>query len=416
MDLNRSPAVQNREKEMPNNLFRKELAKDTVFENRDYISPHYIPEELPFRENQIKEITKDLGAALKGQKPNNLFIYGKVGTGKTATTKHVLQHLEEFAIQQQQKVGVCYINCRQHNSKHKVFMKAVKQFFPKENWIGYSNAFIYEKVIDFAKEKRQVIFILDEIDKVKDLDDLVYALTRSNDELLEGSISLIGISNYVLFKDRLDARTKSALCEKELVFSPYNAEELKAILQQRVEKAFKPRTVQGSALNLAAAIAAQESGDARTAVLLLLRAGELADEKGKKIVSDEEVKQAKEKVEKDLVYSLIATLPEQQQLVLYTIALQTLKHRPLPKISGKEEVGALMSGEVFEEYEKTAKKLKESAVSARWFRSYVNELETYGLLNTTPSGPGQVGNTRLIRLSIDADKCKQVIEKEMGLN
>ncbi len=398
------------------NLFQKELEKASVFQNRDIISPHYIPEELPFRETQIQEITKDLAAALKGQKATNLFIYGKVGTGKTATTKHVTQHLESFALEQHQLVNVCYINCRQHNSKHKVFMKAVKQFFPKENWIGYSNAFVYEKVVDFAREKRQVILVLDEIDKVKDLDDLVYAITRSNDELLEGHVSLIGISNYVMFKDKLDARTKSALCEKELVFSPYNAEELKAILRQRVEKAFKPKTVSDSALNLAAAIAAQESGDARTAVLLLLRAGELADEKGKDKVSDDEVKQAKEKVEEDLVYNLIATLPEQQQLVLYAISLQTLKHKPLPKISGKEDKGALMSGEVFEEYERLAKKFKETSVSMRWFRSYVNELETYGLLSTTPSGPGQVGNTRLLRLSVDAEKCKAVVEKEMGLN
>ena len=74
----------------------------------------------------------------------------------------------------------------------------------------------------------------------------------------------------------MDPRTKSSLCEKELVFPPYNAAELRSILKDRVEIAFRPGVVEESAINLAAAIAAQESADARTAVMLLLRAGDLA--------------------------------------------------------------------------------------------------------------------------------------------
>jgi len=91
-----------------------------------------------------------------------------------------------------------------------------------------------------------------------------------------------------------------------------------------------------------------------------------------------------------------------------------LKEKPLPKITGKQEQGALMSGEVFEEYKKIAKKFKESNVSARWFRAYISELETYGLISTTKSGPGMVGNTRLIKLNVEAHKVKESIEKEIS--
>ncbi|HIH21929.1 MAG TPA: hypothetical protein HA222_04715 [Candidatus Diapherotrites archaeon] len=73
-----------------------------------------------------------------------------------------------------------------------------------------------------------------------------------------------------------------------------------------------------------------------------------------------------------------------------------------------------MSGEVFEEYKRVAKKFKESNVSARWFRAYLNELETYGIISTTKSGPGMVGNTRLIRLNPEASKVKESIEKEIS--
>jgi len=399
------------------NLFEQELQKQSVFLNRDAISQHFIPKELPFREKQLKEISSILTAALQGKKPNNVFVYGKVGTGKTCVVRHVLQELQEFKQKSSARVESCYINCRVHNSKYKALQKCCKEFYPSENFLGYSAAFVFEKILDFArKNKNQVLIALDEIDKVKDLDELVYALSRGNDELEqgEGAITIIGISNNVLFKERLDARTKSSLCQEELVFAPYNAEELKEILKQRVEIAFKPKSVQESALNLAAAIAAQESGDARTAVLLLLRAGELSDKESKEKVSDEEVKKAKSKVEEEVIYNMIATLPDQEQLVLYTIALLAAKQKPLQKITGQQEPGALMSGEVFEEYKRVAKKFKESNVSARWFRAYLNELETYGIISTTKSGPGMVGNTRLIRLNPEASKVKESIEKEIS--
>ena len=78
------------------NLFDKQMNKATVFQNKDIISPHYIPQKLPFREKQIDVITQGLSAVIHNSKPNNVFIYGKVGSGKTATVKHVLDHLEEF--------------------------------------------------------------------------------------------------------------------------------------------------------------------------------------------------------------------------------------------------------------------------------------------------------------------------------
>jgi cell division control protein 6 len=397
------------------NLFEQELSKQSIFINRDAISPHFIPKILPFREKQIKEITNLLASSLQGKKPNNIFVYGKVGTGKTCVVRHVLQELEEFKQKKNAKVESCYINSRMHNSKYKALQKICKQFYPSENFLGYSAAFVFEKLLDYArKDSTQVLIVLDEIDKIKDLDELVYSLSRGNDELeSKGGVSLIGISNNVLFKERLDARTKSSLCQEEMVFPSYNAEELKEILKQRCSLAFKPLTVQESALNLAAAIAAQESGDARTAVLLLLRAGELADKEGKEKISDLEVKKAKNKVEEEITYNLIATLPDQEQLVLYTISLLAGKQKPLQKITGEQEAGALMSGEVFEEYKKIAKKLTESNVSVRWFRAYINELETYGLISTTKSGPGMVGNTRLIRLNVEAVKVKESIEKEI---
>lgn len=394
------------------NIFEREFSKETVFLDRNLLSPHFIPKELPFRNKQIEEISSIFANTIRGKKADSLFVFGKTGTGKTSVTRRVATQLKDFASAKNIPVEVSYVNCRNHSSKYRVLSKIVKDFYPEENFLGFSAAFIYEKLLEFVNKKKNLIIILDEIDKIKDLDDLVYSLSRANDEISHGSISIAGISNNVMFKDRLGPRTKSSLCEHEMVFPPYNAGELKEILGQRALKAFKQNSVEDSALSFSAAVAAQESGDARTALMLLLRAGEIADSRGAEHVTDEEVRKAKKKVEEEIILNMISTLPEQQQLVLLAIANLSLAKGGFKTITGKTEEGVLFSGEVYKEYETIAKHSKNGAVSTRWYREYISELEMYGLILTTNSGKGFKGQSRLIKLGFDPHKVKEAIEKE----
>ncbi len=395
------------------NIFEREFARETIFLDRNIITTHYTPKILPFRDKYISQISSILSEAIRGKKSDNIFLYGKTGTGKTSVTKHVMQQLLDFAVSKNMPIEGNYVNCRNHNSKYRILIKIVKDLYPEENFLGFSAAFIYEKAVDYARKGKHLVIVLDEVDKVKDLDDLIYGLTRANDEIENGSISIIGISNNVMFKERLDPRTKSSLCEHELVFPPYNAEELAEILKQRVAVAFKPGTVDDSAIQFSAAIAAQESGDARTAVLLMLRAGEIADKKMLEKVTDAEVRKAKSQVEEEIIFNMVSTLPEQQQLVLYSIAVLAMNRKPMQKITGESEHGVLFSGEIYDEYCRISKKFKETTVSARWYREYISELEMFGLIHSTNSGKGFKGQTRLIKLGFDAEKIRTLIEKEM---
>ena len=63
--------------------FSEILNKPSVFLDRNVLSPHYIPETLPFREKEIERIMNGLSPALRNERPRNMFIYGKTGTGKT---------------------------------------------------------------------------------------------------------------------------------------------------------------------------------------------------------------------------------------------------------------------------------------------------------------------------------------------
>jgi len=395
------------------NIFEKEFSKESVFFDRNLLSPHFIPKELPFRNRQMEDISSILAQTIKGKKADNLFIFGKTGTGKTSVTRRLGQQLTEFSRAKNLSVEISYVNCRNHNSKYRVLIKIVKDFFPNENFLGFSSAFIYEKLLEFVEKERQLVIILDEIDKIKDMDDLIYSLSRANDEIEKGSISIIGISNNVTFKDRLGPRTKSSLCQHEMVFPPYNAQELFEILSQRARKAFKKGVVEESAISLASAISAKESGDARTALMLLLRAGEIADRHELKAVTDKEVLKARKKVEEEIFINMISTLPEQEQLVLLAIANLSLSKSGYKTITGKIEEGVLFSGEIYKEYERIARNSKNGAVSTRWYREYIGELEMYGLIFTTNSGKGFKGQSRLIKLGFEPQKIKEAIEKEI---
>ena len=111
--------------------------------------------------------------------------------------------------------------------------------------------------------------MIDEIDYLAELiqktgKDVLYQITRANERLTTGSLTLIGVSNDLTFKKRLDPRVISSLSEEEVVFTNYNLPQIKEILGARIEVAFEQNIVSDAALNLCSAMAGRESGDART--------------------------------------------------------------------------------------------------------------------------------------------------------
>lgn len=392
--------------------FDQILSKKSIFRDVSVLSPHYVPKELPFRAKHMHEIMTVLSPALRNQKPRNLIIYGKTGTGKTCCIKRVTEELMEAASKNGSPITIHYVNCRIYNSRYRILQKMLKDFVPELEKAGFGLTFLYEKLLELASSGRQIVVLLDEIDMVKDLDELIYTLTRSNDEIKKGGVSMVGISNRLSFKDILDSRSKSSLYETEMVFEPYTAEQLQKILSQRAEEGFEKGVVEASAVNLAAAITSQESGDARYALKLLVKAGEMAEQAGRVKITDEDVEAARKKVELDLTMETTNTLPEMHQIVLYAIASISMSGSKYSRLEGLES-GFLFSGEVYEEYESTCKKLKKRPRSTRWYKEYINDLETLGLITTTPSGKGIRGQTTLIKMGPSPQGIMGIVKKNL---
>jgi len=393
-----------------NEKFAGLFKESKIFADREVLSPHYLPNHLLFRDKQIDDIIKALTPSLKGEKGRNIFIYGKTGTGKTSCAKHVIDEVKMLPVV---KAKISYVNCRVYNSRYRTLSKIVSDHLPFLAKRGYGLVEIYEKIISWIEEDGKVlIVVLDEIDIVKDLDDLVYTLTRANSDIRSGGITIVGISNKLTFKESLDPRSLSTLYEHELVFPPYNSNELAAILKDRAAKGFKPGVIEPETLSLAAAIAAKESGDARLALKVISRAGEIAEEEGKSKITDAEVQKAQKDAEEDIAYEVISTLPEHQKLVLYSIAMLTLQGSRYKKLTDGNDT-YLFSGEVYNKYSHISGTLSRDPKSSRWYRKYIADLEMQGLIMTYESGKGIRGHTKLIKLAYPAEKIKETVEKSL---
>ncbi|PKP54291.1 MAG: hypothetical protein CVT90_02010 [Candidatus Altiarchaeales archaeon HGW-Altiarchaeales-3] len=413
-------------------IFKTELSARTIFKDLSVLSPHYVPEKLPHRMEHAKSISNILAPVVRDEKPNNLFIYGKTGTGKSCVTRYVARKLNEFIKNSNLPVvaKIIYMNCKIYNTKYQVLkviaennslndvennlINAPLRDRPDKKLEGMTPVDLYERIKTVIQDNNiNLILVLDEIDQIKkgdDLKDLTYILTRSNDELLKGHVSLIGITNSMKLEKRLDPRSRSTLCEEKMFFKPYNAVELKDILKQRVELGLHEDSIEDSSIGYIAAIVAQQhDGDARYALKILQKSGEITQQKRELKINDAAVESAKESVEKDIVAESISALPEHEKMTLYAIAELSEQGSMQRRLAGVTD-GSMFTGEVYDMYQKICQRLKTSPRTMRMISNYLSGLEMQGFITAQLSGKYVRGNTRLIKLGYSPKEIKEIIE------
>jgi len=374
------------------NLFEGLMGNGEIFANKEVLRPTYIPQKLPHRKEQIKDLADILSAALKGETPTNILIYGKTGTGKTSTVKYVSNELAEMAQKTGSNCSLLYINSQVFDTQYRVFAYLAHEFNNSVPMIGWPTDMVYTAFKNgIDAEERCVIVTLDEVDKLaRKGDGALYNLSRINAELNNARVSLIGISNNLSFTDLLDPRVKSSLSEEELIFPPYNAEQLKDILYERAKIAFNDSVLDDAVIPLCAAFAASEHGDARHALDLLRVSGEIADRSGEKTVCEEHVRLAGEKLEVNRVAEVVKTLPLQSKIVLSSVLFLS-KERNKIRFS---------SGEVYNMYRKLCKQLGVDALKQRRVTDFISELDILGIISAVIVSKGRYGRTREISLSV----------------
>ena len=388
------------------NIFENILRSPRIFKNREVLRHTYTPDDLPHRDEQIRMLATILAPALRGETPSNVLIYGKTGTGKTATVKFVGRQLEEMSKRLNVECKVHYINCELVDTQYRVLASIANALGRKVPMTGWPTDQVYEEVKKALDSKNQtVIIVLDEIDKlVKKGDDVLYNLSRINAELERGKVSIIGISNDLKFKSYLDPRVISSLSEEEIIFPPYNAEQLKDILEQRAKLAFYDGVLDDDVIPYCAALAAQEHGDARKALDLLRVSGEIAEQENADKVTKDHVKKALKKIERDHIAEVVRTLPIQSKILLFgMIILEKSGHKKFT------------TGEVYTVYKNLCKRVGIDILTQRRVSDLISELDMLGIINSIVVSRGRYGRTREIKLDVPIEHLKKVILEDYRL-
>ncbi len=395
-----------------NNFFENYLQKESFFKDRTALTSLYTPTEIYYREEQLKLIAQILAPALRVEKPSNLFIYGKTGTGKTLCLKHVLRSMSEIAVKNNIPLKCIYINCklkRVADTEYRLIARMIKELGGKVPATGLPTDEVYTTFYSLLDKNKHIILLaLDEVDQLtkKIGDEILYNLTRINAELHNSQVCLIGISNNLVFSEHLDPRVKSSLSEEDLIFSPYNALQIQEILRSRAQGALRPEIIQPGMIEKCAAYAAREHGDARRAIDLLRVAAEIAERNGEPEVSVKHLDEAEKKIETEKVISCALGQPKQFQAVLYAVLLAAPRHQKF------------FTGEIYDIYQQICKKSHYNILTQRRISDILAEMDMLGIISAAIISKGRYGRTREITLSLDEAtylKLKETIEKSLQL-
>jgi len=393
--------------------FEKFLAKQPMFKDKKSLQTNYTPETVNHRDNQIKQIADILAPVLRGEKPSNIFIYGKTGTGKTLCSRYVANQISHVASQKDLPVKIIFLNCKLKkvaDTEYRLIAQLAREFGKAIPPTGLPTDEVYNiffSAID--NEKKYIILILDEIDQLieKIGDEILYNLTRINETLQNSQVCLVGISNNLLFTEHLDPRVKSSLSEEEILFPPYNAIQIQDILRNRVKEAFHENVINSGVIEKCAAYTAKEHGDARRALELLRVAGELAEREDSKTVTMAYIDRADKKIESDKILDVVNAQPKQFQATLYSTVLISQKRK-----------GPIFTGEIYEVYRNICDRTNLSQLTQRRVSDIIAEMDMLGLINAKVISKGRYGRTREITMAIPNSlnqKTKSLLEEGLEL-
>ncbi|MCW1291995.1 MAG: AAA family ATPase [Candidatus Rehaiarchaeum fermentans] len=401
----------------PKDLFNQILSKaSSIFKNKEVLLNDYIPNEIHFRNKEMTQLTTALSPILLGNNSVNVFIFGFSGTGKTLVTRKVVNDLLEIGKQNNDNISCIIMNCRLDNinTEYRLITNLAKIFGAKLPDTGLSLAKVYDKFFDSLnmnnKKDLKLVLVLDEIDYLILKDPLfLYNLSRIKEKYDKLYLSLVGISNILNLKSRIEPKVISSLNPVEIVFSSYSADEIKGILEERVKLAFNEGVVAEGVVSKIAAISAQEHGDVRRAINLLRLSGELAQRKGESHISLEDVDLAYRESEKNIIEETIHTLAPQSKLVLLAIL----------NIIEKKKSDTIFSGEIYDEYIKLANKFGYRELTFRRVSDLIYELDYNSLIRIQLKSRGRYGRSREVGLGFSKEvvpRLEDIIKNDLNKN
>ncbi|QIO25522.1 Cdc6/Cdc18 family protein [Haloarcula sp. JP-L23] len=387
------------------------IREDPIFVNKELLEISHLPDEdrIVGRDEEISQLANAVNPAIFGQSPSNVLIYGKTGTGKSLCAKYVSSQLVSTAEDEGIDAIFAYVDCAQDTTETQAVQTIADNVNTPESDIyipdkGISTATYYKRLWRILDAHHDVaLIILDEIDKLED-DSILMQLSRAGEagKIEDCKIGVTGISNKIKYKDRMDERVKSSLCEREFVFPPYDATQLNEIMEARSD-AFRDGVLEDGVIPRAAALAAREHGDARKAIDILRYAGEIAQSTNADTVPEDFVVQARERAETDRFSELISGSTPHSRYVLQALTVLSLND---------EDATGYRTTRIYDVYEDICRQEGADALSLRRVRDLLKEHAFLDVIEQSRhSGGSAEGSYTEHELLEDPEVVKEVLEE-----
>ncbi|MHC3438973.1 Cdc6/Cdc18 family protein [Natrialbaceae archaeon A-gly3] len=359
-----------------------------IFARKELLKVGHVPKSARIvgRDDEIEAVAAELRPIVRSDPPNNVMIYGKTGTGKSLVARHVTERARRAAAANGVSVGAVYVDCAQHNTQTRVARTVTRSLNETEQTdfdiprAGIGSGEYYDYLWDILNiAYDSVIIVLDEVDRLED-DDILMQLSRARESgKADCHLGVIAVSNKIEYRDQLNERVKSSLREEEFVFQPYDANQLREIMIHRRD-AFYEGVLSDDVIPLAAALAAQEHGDARKAIEILRHAGELAEREDADTVTENHIRDAQEWAEVDRFEELLRGSTTQVKFILYSLALLTKEN---PNEDG------FSTSRIYNRYKETASKVDTKILSEHRVYELLKEQAFLGVVESTRTGGGR---------------------------
>jgi len=338
-----------------------------IIAKEEVLMTSHLPDELLYRDAELQATADAVKPLLRKRYPDNLFIHGKSGTGKTSCVRYIMRQLSEHS----DNVLPVYVNCWENYTQLAVYNRIIEEMKLPLPRRGMATDEVFDRILQYVKNyNKPILLVLDEMDGLRH-PELLYAVARANekDGILFG---IVAITNNSSLLAGLDARIRSSLRFSDREFKQYSEDQIFGILRSRAEAGLVPGSWDERLLRKMAA--GVKDGSARVALHQLWKAAKKAENKNKRKITIQDLEDIIAEEEASLKLPDLKLSPEEELIV------ELLK------------AGEMRSSDLYDKFMKKIPKTK------RQIRNYLELLERKGVIESESLEADGMLSPRVFRL------------------